>query len=136
MSRHKQWEQRLVDLVAEMHDHPHEWGKHDCLLWSAAVVKAVTGKDHGRGHRGKYNSHIGAYRYLNRIGFASPEAMIDSHLEEKPVGFAQRGDLVLAADGIPAVCMGGFALSVGEEGNRLGLVKIPRSDWVKAWRVG
>jgi hypothetical protein len=132
VTRHPQWDQRLVDCVSELRAIPHDWGKHDCLLWVAAAVKAVTGKDHARGHRGKYKNRVSAYRYLKSLGYDSPEAMIDSALTEKPVGFAQRGDLVMASDGIPAVCMGAVAFSVGEEG----LVSVPREQWAKAWGVG
>lgn len=134
--RRADWEQRITALVDEVRDKPYAYGSHDCLLWPAAVVKAVTGKDYGRGHRGKYRSAASAYRYLQSLGFNSPESYLDSLFDEKPVGFAQRGDLVLASDGIPAGCMGAFALSVGVEGNTEGLVKVPRSDWVKAWAVG
>ena len=136
MARHPQWEARLTALVAEKRFAPYAYGHHDCMLWPAAVAKAVTGKDHGRGHRGKYKSAASASRYLRSLGHDTPESYLDSLFDEKPVGFAQRGDLVLAADGIPAVCMGGFGLSVGQEGNTEGLVRVPRSDWVKAWRVG
>ena len=130
------WDSRLSALVREKRKAPHAFGSWDCLLWPAAAVKAVTGKDFGRGHRGKYKSLASAYRHLQDMGFASPEALLDSLFEQKSVGFAQKGDLVLASDGIPAVCVGAFALSVGREGGREGFVKVQRSDWVKSWRVG
>jgi hypothetical protein len=134
MSRHPQWEARLAAFVEKNRQRPYEPSRFDCLLMPAEAVKAVTGKDHGRGHRGNYKSTAGAYRYLQSLGFKSPEAYLDSLFPEKPVGFAQRGDLVLASDGIPALCMGGFALSVGE--GSAGLVRVEREDWVKAWAAG
>lgn len=136
MNRHAQWEPRLVALVQKHMATPYHWGEHDCLLFAAEVVKAITGKDLGRKHRGKYDSFASAYAYLKSIGHASPEAMLDSLFDVKPVGFAQRGDLVMEADGIPMLCMGAFALSVGQEGNTEGLVRVPRERWVKAWAVG
>jgi hypothetical protein len=136
MARHPQWEARLHEFVAKNRNRPYEPSRFDCLLMPAEAVRAVTGKDHGRGHRGKYKSTASAYRYLQTLGFKSPDEYLDSLFPEKPVGFAQRGDLVLASDGIPALCMGTFAYSVGQEGNTEGLVRVPRSDWVKAWRVG
>jgi hypothetical protein len=105
-------------------------------MFAAAAVKAVTGKDHARGHRGKYRSNASAYRHLKEMGFGSPEELLDSLFDEKPVGYAGRGDLVMAADGIPALCMGAFALSVGQEDNSEGLVRVARDEWVKAWAVG
>lgn len=135
MSRHPQWEARLIALVSKRIATPYSWGRHDCMTWSADVAKAVTGKDHARGHRGKYDSFASAYAYLKRLGHDSPEAMLDSLFDQKSVGFAQRGDLVMADNGIPMVCMGAFAFSVGSEGNHEGLVKIPRAQWTKAWAL-
>ena len=112
---------------------PYDPSRHDCLMWPADVAKAVTGKDPARGHRGKYKSTATGYRYLReQMGYETPEALLDSLFPQKPVGFAHRGDLVLATDGIPALCLGAFALSVSEEH---GLVRVPRSDWVRAWAL-
>lgn len=131
--RRPDWESRLIAFVEVNRARPHAYGQWDCLLMSAGAVKAVTGKDHGtKKHRGKYRSAATASRYLRSLGFDSAEAMLDGFLPEKPVGFAHRGDLVLASDGVPALCMGEFALSVGEQG----FVTVPRADWRKAWRVG
>lgn len=136
--RHPNWPERLHDYIAAAHDRPHQYGQHDCLLHAAAVAEAVTGKDHAKKHRGKYKSQTTAVRHLKKLGFDSPEALIDSILEEKPIGFAQRGDLVLVPgnDGdwaIPAVCIGGDALAICTDGTRDGLFRIPRDQWLKAW---
>jgi hypothetical protein len=133
--RHPQWEARLNAVVAKHMRTPHCFGKHDCILWPLAAAQAVTGKDHARGHRGKYKSFASAYAYLSKLGHDSPEAALDSLFEEKPPGFAHRGDLVMTADGIPALCMGGFAFCVGQEGSTEGLLMVPRSAWAKAWKV-
>lgn len=136
-ARHPFWEQRLLALVERERDRPYRYGRHDCLLWAANAVKAVTGADYAKGHRGKYKSAASASRYLRQaFGVETPEALLDTLFEQKPIGFAQRGDIILADDGIPAVCMGDFALSPGEEGNRAGLVRVPRAQWAKAWAIG
>lgn len=108
---------------------------------AATTVEAITGEDHGGAHLDKYRSPAGAARHLKKLGFASPEAMIDSMLEEKPIGFAQRGDLVLVPGeeggwNLPAVCMGGFALFIATDGETHGLARVPRPAWLKAWSVG
>lgn len=136
MKRHPLWEERLVTLVQEHMATPYQWGEHDCLIFAGKAVDAITGEDHAKKHRRKYDSFASAYAYLKKLGHQSPEQLLDSIFDIKPVGFAHRGDLVIAADGIPALCMGAFALSVGQEGNREGLVRVARADWVKAWAVG
>lgn len=133
-TRRPDWEARLIALIAANSKRPYTFAQWDCLFFPAAAVKAVTGKDHGRGHRGKYRSAASASRYLRSLGFDSPEQFLDSLFDEKPIGFAQRGDLVLGSDGIPGVCIGDVALSVGE--GSAGLVRVPRAQWVKAWAVG
>lgn len=144
--RHAQWETRLHEFISARHGKPYAWGKADCLMLAADAVKAVTGKDHARGHRGKYDSHAKAYRYLKQaLKVDSPEALLDKLFKEKKAGFAGVGDLVLChvdagegADGIiagdvPAVCMGDFAFVAGDRG----LERVPRGDrWLKAWAVG
>ncbi len=146
--RHKQWEQRLHDMVKAHRDKPYRWGEHDCLIFSANVAKAVTGHDPARGHRRKYRSHASAYSYLRKtFAVDSPEALLDTLFTQKAVGFAQRGDIVLChLDQVPGssdddpvpgqapgLCMGAFALVAGGEG----LQRVPRGDrWLKAWAVG
>lgn len=133
-NRHPKWEERLNAFAEKAAAKPYKYGQWDCLLMPAAAVKAVTGKDHGRGHRGKYRSMASASVYLRGLGFDDPAVFLDSLFEQKPIGFAQRGDLIVAKDGIPGVVMGDVALSVGE--GQAGLVRVPRSEWVKAWAIG
>ncbi|MDP8994031.1 MAG: hypothetical protein M3N07_03460 [Pseudomonadota bacterium] len=130
------WEQRLGDYLAEARELEHDYGAHDCLLHCAAAVKAATGVDLARRHRGKYRSAASASRYLASLGFASPAELVDSLLPERPPAFARRGDLVAGEDGIPGVCIGGTAVFVGMDGSSEGLVTTPRAEWVKAWTVG
>jgi hypothetical protein len=147
MTRHPQWEQRLHDYFVAVHDLPHAYGQHDCLLHAANTIRAVTGKDPARGHRRKYKSQASAVRYLERLGHDSPEAMLDSLLKQKPVGFAQRGDIVLvpgnAVPGMPegwaipaTVFDGANALVIADGEERQGLHRIPRGQWLKAYAVG
>lgn len=138
-ARHPQWETRLLALIEKNRGRAYAYGRWDCLMMPAAVVKAVTGKDHGRGHRGQYRSPASASRYLRSLGFDSPAALLDSLFVAKPIGFAQRGDIVLCktdSGDNPGVCMGGHALVVGQQGEAEGLVRVPRELWLKAWAVG
>lgn len=134
--RHAQWEQRLVAYLEKAFDRPHEYGAHDCMTHAGRVIQAITGRDVYSAHLGKYADERSSLRYLKSIGFASPEAMLDSLLPVIPIGFAQRGDLALLPDGIPAVVVGGDAAMIGADpGVREGLVLVPRSEWQKAWAV-
>lgn len=128
------WSQRLTAFVAAGRARAHTYAEWDCLLMPAAAVEAVTGVDHGAAHRGRYNSHASASVYLRSLGHADAEALLDSLFPQKPVGFAQRGDLVLGSDGVPALCLGGFAITVIE--GHAGYLAVARREWTKAWRIG
>jgi hypothetical protein len=147
LNRHPQWEARLHEYVTANIARPHTFGEHDCLIFPADAVKAVTGKDFARGHRGKYKSLATSYRYLKeKFGVERPEQLLDTLFREKKVGFAGVGDLVLcrvvgegtdgpAVGDVPGlvVAPGDVALVAGEHG----FERVPRGDrWVKAWAVG
>lgn len=132
------WDIRLTEFVRDNYHRPYSFEDNwDCLLFCAASVEAVTGRDFGKKHRGKYKSVATAHVYLtSKLGFSSPEALLDSLFPVKPIGYAQRGDLLLAVDGIPSLCMGSFGLSVGQQEQFQGLVRVPRIAWVKCWGIG
>ena len=138
------WPERLSAYLEKARNQPHKYGKHDCLLFIAGAVKAVTGKDHGRGHRRKYKSATSAARYLGKLGARSPEEYLDKLFEAKPIGFAQMGDLALVDIGdqqLPGVVLGDEAVVVadietGDSELYQGLVRVPRALWLKAWAVG
>jgi hypothetical protein len=136
--RRPDWEARLLAYLAEVQDRPYRWGRHDCALFGAGVVRAVTGKDFGRGWRGKYKSAAGAARILARRGFADYEGPFTAALGE-PVAplLCQRGDVVSNGDSIGVLWQQGgpVALFVGADGEREGLVIMPVGSLVKGWRL-
>lgn len=131
MSRLPDWEPRLSAYLASVADKAYAFGRHDCLLFVAGAVRAVTGHDPGRGHRGKYSTEAGAVRYLKRLGFDSPSDLLDSMFERRTRAFAMRGDIALDREGIPGIVIGSEALMIGDGG----VVRVPRSDWQRAWAV-
>ncbi len=134
--RLRDWEERLAAYLAAARTRPHAYGEQDCLLHCAAIVEAVTGVDLAAVHRGRYRGRAGALRYLAGFGFGGPAGMISSLLPARLPSFARRGDLVLGADGIPGVCLGGSAAFVGVAGAKAGLVTTARREWIAAWSVG
>jgi len=134
-------------MIADNASRPYAYGQWDCLLFPAAAVAEVTGTDYGKGHRGKYKSAASASRYLRSLGHATPESYLDSMFPQKPIGFAQRGDLVLCDLGaveaedspsgpVPGVCMGDFALCLAAIEGAQVMARVPRQFWLKAWAIG
>lgn len=129
------WEQALSQYLAERETKPHKYGTHDCALFGAGAVMAMTGVDPAAEFRGKYQSAAGATKALIKYGAGTLEATMDAKFPLIPIGFARRGDLVFY-EGNVGVMWFGFALFAGQEGDFEGLVKIERAKLQKAWAVG
>jgi hypothetical protein len=136
LARRPDWEQRLTEYLAGLSARGHRYGRHDCMLLTAGAIKAQTGKDLARGHRGKYKTAKGAAKHLKSLGFRDAAAMLDTLLPEREVAFARRGDIVLDGEGAPGVCLGSTAAFVDATEGVVGMKTRPRSEWVKAWGVG
>lgn len=132
--RRSDWEPRLGGLIAERRAWPFAWGSHDCALWAAAWVEAVTGIDLGGPYRGTYDDAAGAAAALRAHGAGTLVRTLDSHFHRVHRASAQRGDLALHQGGVGGVWVAD-AYFVGLEGERDGLVRIPRRQWSLAWRV-
>lgn len=129
------WEERLSAWLTDCAGASFGWGKLDCLMFAAGAVKAVTGFDPGKGHRGKYDSHASSVRYLKKLGAKSPSDYLDGVFTTVDKAQARRGDLV-SVEGNIGVCIGGVALFVGAENDAPGLIRIQFGEWQAAWAIG
>jgi hypothetical protein len=123
----------LPDILEAYRNEPFEWGKCDCCLFSANVVRDLTGKDFARGLRSKYRSKTGALKLIAEYG--SLEKLLDETLgAAHPAMLARRGDFVLADVPEPAlgVCDGARAIFKGEDSR---LVAVPLGRCIKSWRA-
>ncbi|USJ24733.1 DUF6950 family protein [Ensifer adhaerens] len=115
MTRFDDWYPRLVDYVSRVRSLPFEYGQHDCALFAAGAVKAMTGKDPAAKLRGKYSTLAGGLKKLRRLGFANHADFAASILPEVIEGpaFGQIGD-------IAALDLGNGAWSLGlVQGSRI-----------------
>lgn len=136
MYRRPDWEARLAAYLESIRLRPFEWGRHDCCLFPAGAVEAMTGVDPMPEFRGRYSTAIGSVRALRRYGAGDIASTVDTKFERVSPALAQRGDIVMS-DGALGVCLGAFLVAVGSEGEREGLVRIDRGTWIEpcAWRV-
>lgn len=136
------WEERLGLFIAENRDRAFAWGAFDCILMACAAVEAMTGVDPAAEYRGRYDDAKGAALALRELGKGTLVKTIDAVFPARPLGKAQRGDIVMFR-GSAGICMGAFGLFVGEEAladavttpQREGLVSIPRALFERAWAV-
>lgn len=133
MVRREDWASRLYQYIADVQDEPFAWGAHDCLLFVADCVMAMTGVDYAERFRGRYKTEIGAYRLLKKLG--GMESVLDAYLGVRVnIKMAKRGDVVLLDVGhglTGAICLGATAVSVGPDRMR----HVPMRHAVSAWSV-
>lgn len=135
-ARHQDWEERLSLYLDRVADQPFSWGEHDCALFSADCVKAMTGFDPAEAYRSKYDDARGAAIALREHGAGTLLRTLKSIFGE-PISphFAQRGDVVMRDARTAGVCVGRFSWFVGEEGSTQGLVPLPTAACGYAFRV-
>jgi hypothetical protein len=82
MHRLPDWETRLAAFLEPLRLRAFAWGKHDCCIFTAGAVEAMTGVDAMAEFRGRYSTQIGAKRARrstrssSRCSRASPSAAI------------------------------------------------------------
>lgn len=124
---------RYAKLCAERRAMPFAWGSHDCCLWAADVVQALTGQDFAAPYRGTYEDATGAARLIKRLGGLREIACAALGDAIGP-RLASVGDVVLISHGgreLLAVCNGMEAIAPGPDG----LVAVGMDAALAAWRV-
>lgn len=129
------WRPRLTAYLRAAAGRSFEPGRHDCALFAAGAVQAMTGVDPAAAWRGRYTTLRGGLRVLRRDGIDGHVAAVSATLTEIHPSRAQLGDIM----GVPADD-GEIALGVlqGEAVYVLaptGMALVPRMTAVKAWSV-
>ncbi len=126
------WPERLADYVEAARTRAFEYGAHDCCMFAAGAVEAMTGANPMS--RFRYRGRLGAERLIRRAG--SIDALVYRTLGEALPSPAQagRGDVVIADlenGATVGVCLGDDCAFAGDPG----IVFRPRSATRVAWRI-
>lgn len=90
------WRSRLSTYVRDCSMRPGKLGQHDCGIYPAGAVLAITGIDPIPGFRGRYTTQLGWVRLLKREGVGGLLEQYRASLEEHDDPEAARlGDVVL-----------------------------------------
>lgn len=95
MKRNDTWRadmHKVIDNVTRKEFVP---GEHDCALFVADVVKAITGEDHAKGLRGKYKTLARGLAALKKKGFENHVEYAASLFPEVHPSMAGVGDIVV-----------------------------------------
>jgi hypothetical protein len=143
LHRISNWEERLNAFLAPYHDRE-KVGDYECVFFAAGAVQAQTGADLTGGFDGQLENEEDVRRVLADNGVTTLAGLVDAKLPRKSRSMAQRGDIVMTRDGNLAVAWGEYALALGLPnapgreplpGNGI-VVRVPRTQWRKAWAVG
>jgi hypothetical protein len=129
------WRTRLEDYLARVAGQPFRPGRHDCALFVAGAVEAMTGEDPAAAWRGAYRSLDAGQDALQAAGFADHVALVAAACEEVPPALAAVGDIAVlpgAGKGAALGLVQGAAVYVLHPGG-LGLVN--RLHVERAFRV-
>lgn len=133
--RMKDWEPRLIAYLSGLKALPFVPGTHDCALFTAGAVEAMTSIDFAAEWRGRYKTLKGGQRALKKAGFADHVALAAALFEAVPPAFAHRGDIavVTGADGVAAlgIVQGEGVYVLKPEG----LAVVRRCEMLRAFRV-
>lgn len=134
MTRLPDWRARLTEYLADARNEPFAPGRHDCALFAAGAVAAMTGADYAAPYRGRYSTLRGGLRVLRRDGFDGHVALAAHHLPECPVAFAGPGDLaaVPTPQGEALGVVQGAGIFVPSEA---GLAVVPLTAASRAFKV-
>jgi Domain of unknown function (DUF6950) len=143
LKRQLHWDTRGFHTFLEEHAKtPFKWGEHDCALFAANGIQAITGTDLADDFRGKYTDEAGAFALIKQVTGGTTVADAAAYCAKKhglteltnPL-FAQRGDLVVFEAPTGALVAGLVHLSgrhivaVGEQG----LYRFSISAAKRAW---
>lgn len=133
-ARLRDWQSRLAALVRQRRHMPLQWGVHDCCLWAADAVQAVTGVDIAADVRGTYSTAEQAQAVLQAHGGLVELAIARLGPVVRTTDLVQAGDVGLcrvADEPVAVVCGGG---NVWLAPGAAGLLVVPGAEVRRAWR--
>jgi hypothetical protein len=138
LTRLHDWQERLAALVTQRLHTPFAWGTHDCVLFAADAVHAITGTDPAAAQRGTYATALCAARVIAAHGSLAGIAAAALGAEVLPLQ-ACAGDVGLvhqAAGGSDRECLAVCTGACWHVPGAAGLVALPLTAAARAWRVG
>lgn len=120
------WEHKLSEYIEANRDKTFKYGAWDCCIFTAGIVKEITGKNYIKEF--KYKSKKKAESVLQEHGGIIK--ILNERFENINPLKAQRGDIIFC-DGAIGICIGAKAVFVNLQGYSFILMK----SWQYAWRV-
>lgn len=129
------WKPRLTRYLAAAARKPYALGAHDCALFAAGAVNAVTGQDPAAAWRGGYDTKTGGLRLLQAAGYRDHFQATSAALEAIAPSFAAAGDIAAVHDGAGQTALGVVQGEMVYVLRETGLGLVPRTSMFRAWRT-
>lgn len=138
MKRHDHWPSALERVIHKARAKAFRRGRHDCALFVASCIWAMTGVDFSEPFRGKYRTPDGAAALLNAQGAATLGDFVTLKLGApvKPLQ-AGRGDVaefMTPNDGLSLGIIDNSGRRIATVAEK-GLIFIDKKSATRAWRV-
>jgi hypothetical protein len=142
LKRLSDWPSRLQSYLNTRRDTRFAYGDHDCCLFGADCIAAMTDQDIAEWFRGKYHSRKEALALIGeRTGKETVAAIAEYSatqwgMQSVPISMARRGDMVLVGKGSKSV-LGIVSLNGADIMclHKNGIVRVAIEHATKAWRV-
>ena len=99
--RRPDWRARLAAYMAQVAVTAFRPGRHDCALFAAGAIEAMTGVDIAAPWRGSYRSLAAGRKALADAGFASHVDVVARLFPETGPALAHVGDLAVLPSDVP-----------------------------------
>lgn len=135
MIRLPDWRPRLSAYLTSVARTPFDYGTHDCALFVAGAVQAMTGVDLAEHYRGRYTTLEGGLKALARHGLADHEAAAMALFARVHPAFAAVGDIAVIATPENITALGIFEGQHIAVATPTGLGFVPRDQAVLGLKV-
>lgn len=126
------WLEQMWTAIEAEAQTPFVWGQHDCCLFAAKVVDAMTDGTFVSQLQAAYQDEAGAWKFIADQG--GLETAVSGFLGAAKTGRPQRGDVVMY-DGengdTLGICAGGVIVAAGPNG----LVNVRKPSTIKFWSI-
>lgn len=140
IKRRPNWERHMDAAITARIPQTFQRGITDCVMTIADIIEAYTGADIAKDYRGQYSDDLGAWRIIERAGGDLGKMLADrmAELGAKEISpkFAGRGDLAFIYRGRLDQALAIFTGAGLLTPDKVGFKTVPRSEALRAWRIG
>lgn len=141
VTRFEHWPSLLSAFLDARRNARFEYGVHDCCLFAADALRAITGTDFAAQFRRQYYTRFGALRRMREhcipptVENLAAQVFASFGLREIAPGYAQRGDVLVLQQphdtALGIIALDGMPVIAAERGWGIS----DRSHALKAWKV-